>query len=739
MTEPIQPSGVNPRPPTESLQGVVERLTYHSEASGYTVARFKAPRTHELITITGNFAHIQAGQTLELQGLWRDHPQYGPQFQVTRYQETRPATLTGLEKYLGSGLIKGVGPVTARRIVAHFGLQTLDIIEHQIHRLIEVPGIGQARVRRIQAAWAAQRAIQGVMVFLQGHGVSTTYAVKIYKQYGDQAIAVVTQNPYRLATDIYGIGFITADAIARNLGIAPGSEFRYRSGMLHVLSQAGEEGHCFLPQTELVERAVQRLALPDHQPQPGVLESLIHRMGEAQELVLEAQGGQVISYAPAFYQAEVHLAERLRQLRAQPLAVEDDRVQRWIDRFVAQTGLDLSAEQRQAVTLAASQRLLILTGGPGCGKTFTTRTIVALWRAMGKTVALASPTGRAAQRLAEVTGQPAQTLHRLLEFDPRHHRFQRHSENPIAADALIVDEASMLDLFLAHGLVKAVSLQAQLLLVGDIDQLPSVGPGAVLQDLIGSGQVPVVRLTQVFRQAQASAIVTQAHRLNQGQIPRFEPVSEQPQSDCLGLTAPDPEAGVQGIRDLLTDLIPQLGFDPTRDVQVLSPMTRGTVGSRQLNQLLQGLLNPAAASKPEWQRGGLILRLGDRVIQQVNDYGREVFNGDLGVIQAIAPEDQEVTVDFGDRRVTYDAADLNEIALAWAITIHKSQGSEYPVVILPLFMSHYLMLSRNLLYTGLTRARRLAIVVGPEKAIAIAVRRGQDRHRYTDLARRLGI
>jgi exodeoxyribonuclease V alpha subunit len=660
----------------------VERLTYHSEASGYTVARFKAPRTHELITITGNFAHIQAGQTLELQGLWRDHPQYGPQFQVTRYQETRPATLTGLEKYLGSGLIKGVGPVTARRIVAHFGLQTLDIIEHQIHRLIEVPGIGQARVRRIQAAWAAQRAIQGVMVFLQGHGVSTTYAVKIYKQYGDQAIAVVTQNPYRLATDIYGIGFITADAIARNLGIAPGSEFRYRSGMLHVLSQAGEEGHCFLPQTELVERAVQRLALPDHQPQPGVLESLIHRMGEAQELVLEAQGGQVISYAPAFYQAEVHLAERLRQLRAQPLAVEDDRVQRWIDRFVAQTGLDLSAEQRQAVTLAASQRLLILTGGPGCGKTFTTRTIVALWRAMGKTVALASPTGRAAQRLAEVTGQPAQTLHRLL---------------------------------------------------------PSVGPGAVLQDLIGSGQVPVVRLTQVFRQAQASAIVTQAHRLNQGQIPRFEPVSEQPQSDCLGLTAPDPEAGVQGIRDLLTDLIPQLGFDPTRDVQVLSPMTRGTVGSRQLNQLLQGLLNPAAASKPEWQRGGLILRLGDRVIQQVNDYGREVFNGDLGVIQAIAPEDQEVTVDFGDRRVTYDAADLNEIALAWAITIHKSQGSEYPVVILPLFMSHYLMLSRNLLYTGLTRARRLAIVVGPEKAIAIAVRRGQDRHRYTDLARRLGI
>jgi exodeoxyribonuclease V alpha subunit len=358
---------------------------------------------------------------------------------------------------------------------------------------------------------------------------------------------------------------------------------------------------------------------------------------------------------------------------------------------------------------------------------------------MGKTVALASPTGRAAQRLAEVTGQPAQTLHRLLEFDPRRHQFQRHSENPIAADALIVDEASMLDLFLAHGLVKAVALQAQLLLVGDIDQLPSVGPGAVLRDLMGCGQVPVVRLTQVFRQAQSSAIVTQAHRLNRGQVPHLEPVSDQPQSDCLGLAAPDPEAGVQGIQDLLTDLIPQLGFDPSRDVQVLSPMSRGRVGSRQLNQLLQGLLNPAAASKPEWQRGGLTLRLGDRVIQQVNDYGREVFNGDLGVIQAIAPEDQEVTVDFGDRRVTYDAADLNEIALAWAITIHKSQGSEYPVVILPLFMSHYLMLSRNLLYTGLTRARRLAIVVGPEKALALAARQGRDRQRYTALARRLQI
>jgi exodeoxyribonuclease V alpha subunit len=412
-------------------------------------------------------------------------------------------------------------------------------------------------------------------------------------------------------------------------------------------------------------------------------------------------------------------------------------VQRWIDRFVKKTGLALSEQQRQAVEMAASQRVLILTGGPGCGKTFTTRTIVALWKAMGKTIALASPTGRAAQRLSEMTGQEAKTLHRLLEFDPKHMKFQRDTEHPIPADALIVDEASMLDLFLANSFVKAVPLNAQLLLVGDIDQLPSVGPGAVLQDLMASGQIPVVRLTQVFRQAQASAIVRQAHQINQGRIPRFESVSEQPQSDCLWLGAPEPEAGVQGIEELITDLIPKLGFEVSREVQVLSPMTRGEVGTRQLNQVLQSLINPPGSEKAEMVRGGMTLRVGDRVIQQVNDYNREVFNGDLGMITAIDPEEQEVTVEFGDRSVTYDYADLNEISLAWAVTIHKSQGSEYPVVILPIFMQHYLMLSRNLLYTGLTRAKQLAILVGPQKAIALAVRQVKDQQRYTLLDQRL--
>ena len=744
-------------PPTETLQGVVERLTYHSEESGYTIARVKAPRTSELITIVGSFANIQAGQTLQLEGIWRDHPKYGAQFQVTQYRETKPATLTGLEKYLGSGLIKGVGTVTARRIVAHFGLETLEIIENQIERLSEVPGIAQKRVQMIQTAWASQKAIKEVMLFLQSHNVSTTYAVKIYKQYGDESIAIVTRNPYQLAIDVYGIGFVTADAIARNVGIHPGSEFRYRCGILHLLTEASEEGHCFLPQPELVDRTVKRLAIADHQPNPEEILSLTTQMAQDGELVMQVGGlkrlapdslapdsdqapqsaEQIICYSPPFYGAEYKLAERLRYLLSEPVEVDLARVQRWIDRFTEKTGLQLSEQQRQAVELSAQHRVLVLTGGPGTGKTFCTRTIVALWKAMGKAIALASPTGRAAQRLSEMTGQPAKTVHRLLEFDPSNMKFKRDGDSPILAEAIVVDEASMLDLFLANSLVKAVPLDAQLLLVGDIDQLPSVGPGNVLADLLASGKVPTVRLTQVFRQAQASQIVSNAHRINQGQFPHLETVSNQPQSDCLWLAAPEPEHGVQAIRDLISNLIPQLGFDPARDVQVLCPMTRGEVGTRNLNKVLQELINPPQYSKAELTRGGMVLRVGDRIIQQVNDYDREVFNGDLGVVRAIDTEDQSVQVQFGDRSVSYDSADLNEISLAFSITTHKAQGSEYPVVILPLYMQHYLMLSRNLLYTGLTRARKLAILVGPQKAIALAVRQIKDQQRYTLLAQRL--
>jgi exodeoxyribonuclease V alpha subunit len=775
-----RPSRYNPSAssvPVEDLQGVIERLTYHSEESGYTVARLKAPRTSELITIVGNFANIQAGQTLHLEGTWRDHPKYGQQFQVVKYRETKPATLTGIEKYLGSGLIKGVGPVTARRIVAHFGLDTLEIIENQIERLSEVPGIAAKRVKMIQQAWAEQKAIKEVMLFLQGHGVSTTYAVKIYKQYGDDAIEVVTQNPYQLATDVYGIGFVTADAIARNLGIPPGSEFRYRSGILHVLTEASEEGHCFLPQPELVDRVVKRLAIADHEPNAEEVLSLTTQMALDGELVLQVRSSSsdsenlpgenllaensrienplaenppaatspnapkdlknIICYSPPFYGAEQGLADRLSRLRIQDLNVDLPRVQRWIDRFTEKTELQLSAQQRSAVEMAASQRVAILTGGPGTGKTFTTRTIVALWKAMGKTIALASPTGRAAQRLSEMTGREAKTIHRLLEFDPSNMAFKRDGQNPIEADAVIVDEASMLDLFLANSLVKAIAPNSQLLLVGDTDQLPSVGPGNVLADLIASTKIPVVRLSEVFRQAQTSQIVSNAHRINQGQFPKLEPVSNQPQTDCLWLAAPEPAHGVQAVRDLVSDLIPSMGFNPALDVQLLCPMTRGETGTRNLNQVLQELINPPDAGKAELTRGGMTLRVGDRIIQKVNDYNREVFNGDLGVITEIDRDEQSVTVQFTDRFVTYDYADLNEITLAWAVTIHKSQGSEYPVVVMPVYMQHYLLLSRNLIYTGLTRARQLAILVGPQRAIGFAVKQIKDQHRHTLLSERL--
>jgi exodeoxyribonuclease V alpha subunit len=731
-------NGRNAHLRTEQLVGVVERLTFHSEESGYSVARLKVPGERDLITIVGSFADMCAGQTLKLTGFWRDHPQYGQQFQVTQYTETKPATLTGIEKYLGSGLIKGVGPVTARRIVAHFGLVTLDVIESQIDRLIEVPGIGKKRVQTIRDAWEAQKAIKEVMVFLQGHGVSTTYAVKIFKQYGGAAIATVTENPYQLAADIYGIGFVTADTIARNIGIAPDSEFRYRAGIVHILGEAAEEGHCFLPQTELVAQVCERLKVADHSPEPSKVTELVFQMGMEEQLLMQGRQGQFICYKPAFYHTEQNLAQQLQRLLGRPVAVDTERVRNWIDRFAQATGTALSDEQRQAVEMAARQRVLVLTGGPGTGKTFTTRTIVALWKAMGKSIALGAPTGRAAQRLGEMTRMSAKTLHRLLEFDPRTMGFQRHQDNPIPASAIVVDEASMLDLFLAHSLVKAIPPDAQLLLVGDIDQLPSVGPGNVLRDLMRSGQVPVVRLTQVFRQAQRSAIVTNAHRINQGQYPHLESVSPMPQSDCLGWGAPEPEHGVQAIRELLSDLIPQWGFNPLQDVQVLCPMIRGTVGTRNLNAVLQALLNPPSPGKAELTRGGTTLRVGDRVIQQVNDYDREVFNGDLGAIAAIDPEEQEVIVRFDDRDVSYDYADLNEIALAWSISIHKSQGSEYPVVILPLYMQHYVMLSRNLLYTGLTRAKQLAVIVGPQKAIGMAVRQVKDNQRYTLLGERLG-
>lgn len=735
----LSPQQVSAFPQHETITGVVERLTFYSAESGYTVARLTRTRSNELTTIVGSFANIQPGQTLQLTGFWRDHPQFGPQFQVVNYKETKPATLTGIEKYLGSGLIIGVGPVTARRIVAHFGLETLDIIENQIERLIEVQGIAKKRITLIKNARETQKAIKEMMVFLQGHCVSTTYAVKIYKQYKDEAIATVTHNPYQLAADIYGIGFLTADKIARNIGIAPDSEFRYRAGIIHCLSEAAEDGHCYLPQSELIESVIKLLTTESHQPIEEAVALIIKDMALADELIREwDEEKTLLCYKPTYFHTEQNLAQLIRQRLENPVGTNIERVRDWIDRFTASRKIQLSEQQRQAVETAAYSKIMILTGGPGVGKTFTTHTIVSLWKAMGKSIALAAPTGRAAQRLGEMTGLEAKTIHRLLEFDPKTRGFKCDSDNPLPHTAIIVDEASMLDLFLAYSLVKAVAQGAQLLLVGDIDQLPSVGAGQILADLINSGRVPVVRLTQVFRQAQQSAIITAAHQINRGIYPTIEPISDNPMSDCIWHGGGhQPEHGVQAICELITDFIPRLGFNPATDVQVLCPMTRGVVGTRNLNTVLQQLINPPSPNKVEINRGGNLLREGDRIIQLTNDYNREVFNGDLGIIQNIDTEEQEVTVQYGERTVVYDYADLNEIALAWCVTIHKSQGSEYPVVILPIYMQHYMMLTRNLFYTGLTRAKKLAIVVGAKKAISLAVRSTDDQRRYTRLQQRL--
>ncbi len=758
--------------PLSSLSGVVERITFHSDESGYTVARLNTGNVKQLITIVGSFANIQAGQTLQLQGQWRDHPQYGSQFQVVQYKETKPATLTGIEKYLGSGLIKGVGPVTAKRIVNCFGLETLDIIENQIHRLSEVPGIASKRIAMIQRTWEEQKSIKEVMIFLQGHGVSTTYAVKIYKQYGEGAIGTVTTNPYQLAIDIFGIGFLTADKIARNVGISPWSKYRYRAGVLHVLDKASEDGHCYLPESKIIPFARELLTIKGveqslaaqnviktrseieqneneiridleqnnytHEAEIEAIAVILSEMVQLEELIREQDDDEPIYYKPSFFYSEQHLAKLLLQKLKTQLDVDTERVKSWINRYTASRNIELSPQQYVAVAKAASEKVMILTGGPGTGKTFTVHTVVKLWKAMGRKIACAAPTGRAAKRLSEMTGIEAKTIHRLLEFDPSKMGFKRDERNPLECSAIVIDESSMVDLFLAHSLLKAIPENCQVLMVGDIDQLPSVGPGNVLKDLIASEKIPVVRLTQVFRQAAESAIIRTAHQINHGSYPQLEPISMNATSDCLWHSGgTEPEHGVQTVCDLIEHYIPKAGFNPATDVQVLCPMTRGVVGTRNLNKVLQQLINPPSEDKTELVRGDSILRVRDRVMQLKNDYNKEVFNGDLGMVMDIDHTEKEVTINFDDRDVVYDFADLNEITLAWATSIHKSQGSEYPVVILPLYTQHYVMLSRNLFYTGLTRSKKLALIVGSSKAIAIAVKQVKQQQRYTRLKERL--
>ncbi len=717
----------------ETLTGSVERVTYHNEQNGYTVMRFQTPGQSDPVTVTGNFSSISPGESLRLTGLWTTHPQYGWQFKAVDYKIVKPATIAGIQKYLGSGLIKGVGPVTARRIVDHFGEQTLEIIEHDISRLGEVKGIARKRVEMIKQAWDEQRAIKEVMLFLQSHSVSTHFAVKIFKQYGNEAISIVEQTPYRLAVDIYGIGFRTADQIALNLGMPRDAEERLRAGLRHVLLEASDEGHCYLPQNELIKRAGKALEIDDE----ARLAATSATMLDEGLLKVEQAADDLAIYLPPFWQAERSIARRWLAMLEKTVRVDAARVNGWLERFAEKRGIELSDEQREAIEQAARERVMILTGGPGTGKTTTLRAMVALFLAMGKTVALASPTGRAAQRLSEVTGREARTIHRLLEFDPSQMAFKRGEEWPLDADVIVIDESSMIDVVLANNLLKAVDLKSQLILVGDVDQLPSVGPGTVLKDLINSGVAPVARLTQVFRQAAESLIVQNAHRINRGEYPQLIRPGER-QSDCYFIEAEEPDQIVSLVVNSVAQSLPKrFGYDPKKDIQVLAPMNRGRVGATYLNQVLQQALNPPGQGKTEFSRAGRILRVGDKVIQRVNNYKLEVFNGDMGTIEAIDLEDQALAVRFADRLVFYDYADALELAHGFAVSVHKSQGSEYPAIVIPLHSSHFLMLSRNLLYTALTRAKQTVVMIGMAKALGIAMHNQVAVHRYTGLVREL--
>jgi exodeoxyribonuclease V alpha subunit len=726
-TNPITPST---GPSLQSLEGTVERITYQNDENGYTVARLiPKGKSHE-VTITGNLAGVHVGESVRLQGFWTNHPQYGRQFEVRSFVPLLPATIEGLRKYLGSGLIRGVGPVTASRIVDRFGSETLDVIEVRPERLREVDGIAEKRASYIVQAWEEHKQIKEIMIFLQSYGVSAGLAVKIFKQYGDASLEVVRSDPYRLAKDVYGIGFKTADKIARQLGLPEDAPSRLQAGLLYALSALSDDGHCFARREQLAEQASELLGLP---PEAclGQLEQLL-----AQRALIQEEDA---IYLPPFYHAEVGVANRLHRLMQAPVdrlacfaGTDWHKAFAWLD---ARTSLRLTERQMAAIRMALCERVSVVTGGPGTGKSTITSSLIRLLRAKGCSVLLAAPTGRAAKRLAEATGFEARTIHRLLEYKPTAgSTFLHDSDNPLDADLVIVDEVSMVDLLLMNHLLSAIAPGSHLLLIGDSDQLPSVGPGNVLHDLIASGAIPVTRLDTIFRQAEDSFIVVNAHRINQGEMPLLPRNSR----DFFLFAESDAQRAADWVVELVARRIPaKFGLDPLEDIQVLSPMHRGAVGVSELNERLQAVLNPPSPRKAERQHGQRLFRQGDRVMQLRNDYERSVFNGDLGQVRGIDAENQLLTVSFDGRPVQYEFSELDELAHAYAISIHKSQGSEFPAVVIPLLTQHYMMLQRNLLYTAVTRARRLVVLVGSKKAIAIAVRNNRINERNTRLALRL--
>ena len=704
----------------QTLRCVVERITYQNEESGYSVLKVSVKGYRELVTLVGSFPEISAGTVLQVEGDWKNDPKYGTQFSAVKWEESMPTTLYGIEKYLGSGLIKGIGPKFAKKIVSTFGEDTISVIEESPERLLEIPGIGEKRVDKIKDSWEKQKEVKNIMLFLQGYNVSTAYAAKIYKQYGNESIEKVRENPFRLADDIWGIGFKTADSIAEKLGIDHNAYARCRSGVSYTLNVLADEGHVYAERAQLEEKAVELLdADTEH------VSSAIDQMTLEGGLI---QDGDAI-YLPPFYYAETGTANKLRTLNESPSRQRSYPFINFAE-LTGLTGFDYDEVQRQAIQEAVDSKIMILTGGPGTGKTTTTLGIISVLQSLGLEILLAAPTGRAAKRMAEATGREAKTIHRLLEFKPPE-GYKRNEDNLLEGDVLIVDESSMIDIVLMNSLLKALPAHMKLILVGDIDQLPSVGPGNVLRDIIDSGCFPVVRLTKIFRQAQSSRIITNAHRINRGKFPEID---NSKGTDFFFIEEEDPEKAAEQIVSLVKTRLPKYCNTSPAGIQVLTPMQRGAIGAANLNLMLQSAINP---SEETLSRSGRSFHRNDKVMQIRNNYDKEVFNGDIGTVIRLDLEDRELTVDFDGRAVVYDVTELDELVQAYAITIHKSQGSEYPVVVMPILMSHYVMLQRNLLYTGVTRAKKLMVLVGGKKAISYAVRNLTVSKRNTGLRNRL--
>ncbi len=714
--------------PLAALEGVVERLTFADLESHYAVIRLKVKGRRDPVTVVGPLATVKEGEQLQLKGRYEIHPKWGEQFKVTWWYAVLPATVAGIQRYLASGLVKGIGSEMARRLVAHFGPDTLKIIDHTPERLKEVPGIGNKRLQQITQDWQEHKGARELLVTLQGLGVGMAHATKIYKQYGSQAMEVVTGNPYQLALDIQGLGFATADRLASTLNLDPQAPARLAAGLVHVIDEMSGEGHVFVPQDLLLEKTQELLQVPAA-PLHQALTALTR---EGRLVVQDQAGGKAVYKRPAWL-AETGIARDLGRLKASPALPAPLHLDDLLSRVQEERGLELSEEQARAVALALREKLLIITGGPGTGKTTIVSCILDLYRRLGARVLLMAPTGRAAKRLSETTGAEAATIHRALEFSPQIGGFKRNASEPLRADAIVVDEMSMVDTFLMYHLLRAVPPGARLIMVGDVHQLPAVGPGNVLKDLMDSGVVPVARLTQIYRQAKQSLIVVNAHRVNQGVFPVLP--RHFGQVDFVFVELQEPEAIKMRLLDLVSREIPwRYGLDPVRDLQVITPMHRGAVGIQTLNHELQQRLNHRA---PRFTFGARVFRRGDKVMQLKNNYYKEVFNGDIGLVTGFVPEGGRLLVEFEGRTVSYEPGEGDEITLAYAVTVHKAQGSEFPGVLLVLTTQHYLLLQRNLLYTALTRGRRLVVLLGSKKALAMAIKNDRPVRRYTDLAVKL--